>query len=248
MEEEKAVISSEQENQPEQTVAGKILGWIFGIFLSLALFSIPEKESGLVGLWMGLIGILLIPPINTPLRKLFKKTLKEKSKKEYKENQLNILYFGAKFLFFSIFAIILSASMTPSDVENNSIQSQNQSPAIEQKQEAETNQVRESKPKVSFEYRNALASAETYSSTMHMSKKAIYDQLVSEYGEQFPADAAQYAIDNLNADYNENALKSAKSYQELMHMSKKAIYDQLKSEYGDKFTASEAQYAIDNLE
>jgi hypothetical protein len=32
---------------------------------------------------------------------------------------------------------------------------------------------------------------------MDMSSSAIYDQLVSEYGEKFTADEAQYAIDNL---------------------------------------------------
>ena len=45
-----------------------------------------------------------------------------------------------------------------------------------------------------------------------MSKNAVYDQLVSEYGEQFLADAAQYAIDNLEFDWKENALEKAKSY------------------------------------
>lgn len=99
----------------------------------------------------------------------------------------------------------------------------------------------------SMEYKNALAKAETYSEMMHMSKQGIYDQLVSEYGEDFPEDAAQYAIDNLDADYKENALEKAKSYQETMHMSKSAIYDQLISDYGEKFTKDEAQYAIDNL-
>lgn len=44
---------------------------------------------------------------------------------------------------------------------------------------------------------NALAKAKTYSEVMHMSKKGIYDQLVSEYGEGFTAEEAQYAIDNL---------------------------------------------------
>ena len=101
---------------------------------------------------------------------------------------------------------------------------------------------------VPTEYKNALKKAESYSETMHMSKQAIYDQLVSEYGEQFPADAAQYAIDNMEADWNANALAKAKSYQETMNMSKQAIYDQLISEYGEKFTPEEAQYAIDNLE
>ena len=81
-----------------------------------------------------------------------------------------------------------------------------------------------------------------------MSKQAIYDQLTSEYGEQFSEDAAQYAIDNMEADWKANALEKAKDYQENMNMSKNAIYDQLTSEYGEKFTAEEAQYAIDNLE
>lgn len=101
--------------------------------------------------------------------------------------------------------------------------------------------------KPSVEYQNALIKAESYSKTMHMSKKGIYDQLTSEYGEGFPADAAQYAIDNLQADYKANALAKAKSYQENMHMSKNAIYEQLISEYGEQFTKEEAQYAIDHL-
>ena len=100
---------------------------------------------------------------------------------------------------------------------------------------------------VSLEYKNALKQAKSYSDTLHMSKQAIYDQLVSEYGEKFPADAAQYAIDNLNADYKTNALKKAKSYSDTMYMSKQGIYDQLISQYGEKFTEEEAQYAIDNL-
>lgn len=99
----------------------------------------------------------------------------------------------------------------------------------------------------SMEYQNALKKAESYSKLMHMSKQKIYDQLTSEYGEKFPADAAQYAIDNLNVDYKANALEKADSYSKTMHMSKQGIYDQLTSEYGEKFTAEEAQYAVDNL-
>ncbi len=87
----------------------------------------------------------------------------------------------------------------------------------------------------------------SYSSMMHMSKQGIYDQLTSEYGEKFPADAAQYAIDHLDADYKENALEKAKSYYEDMNMSKDAVRNQLISEYGEKFTAEEADYAIANL-
>ncbi|MHC5252144.1 Ltp family lipoprotein [Listeria kieliensis] len=105
----------------------------------------------------------------------------------------------------------------------------------------------ERKARLGVEGENALSKAEQYSDSMKMSKAAIYDQLVSEYGEQFSAEAAQYAVDNLKADYNENALAKAKEYQESMQMSPAAIRDQLTSQYGEKFTASEADYAIKHL-
>ena len=96
--------------------------------------------------------------------------------------------------------------------------------------------------------KNALKKAETYSNMMHMSKNGIYRQLTSEYGEGFSEEEAQYAIDNMNADWNANALEKAKTYQNMMNMSKSAIYKQLVSEYGEDFTEEEAQYAIDNLD
>ena len=97
------------------------------------------------------------------------------------------------------------------------------------------------------EYKSALNKAGTYSEMMHMSKVGIYDQLTSEYGDKFSAEAAQYAVDNVEADWNANALASAKNYSDTMHMSKAGIYDQLTSEYGEKFTPEEAAYAIQNL-
>ncbi|WP_438351060.1 Ltp family lipoprotein [Paenibacillus sp. FA6] len=111
------------------------------------------------------------------------------------------------------------------------------------KKEAEAKE--ESVPR---EHKSALKSAESYAETMHMSKAGIYDQLTSEYGEKFPPEAAQYAIDNIVFDWKENALKQARTYAETMSMSDSAVYDQLISEYGEKFTKEEAQYAIDNLE
>lgn len=100
---------------------------------------------------------------------------------------------------------------------------------------------------VPSDHASALKSAETYSDMMHMSKQAIYDQLTSEY-DQYSEEAAQYAIDNIDADWNENALESAKSYRDTMNMSPDAIHDQLTSEYGGKFTEEEADYAIEHLD
>lgn len=116
-------------------------------------------------------------------------------------------------------------------------------------QSADTNSTQTTNSQdVPQEYKNALAKAESYVSMMAMSKMGVYDQLTSEYGEGFPEDAAQYAIDNLDFDWNEVALEKAKSYYESMNMSKSGVYDQLVSEYGEQFTPQEAQYAIDNLD
>lgn len=100
---------------------------------------------------------------------------------------------------------------------------------------------------VPVEHRSALKKAESYVDLMHMSKQGVYDQLTSDYGEKFSAAAAQYAVDNLKADWNAQALASAKNYQDTMHMSPSAIHDQLTSEYGEKFTVAEADYAIAHL-
>lgn len=116
------------------------------------------------------------------------------------------------------------------------------------KEEAEAKVKAEEEKKIPREYKAALQKAKQYAEIMHMSKEGIYDQLVSEYGEGFPPEAARYAVDNLEWDYKENALKKAQSYAEMMSMSDSAIYDQLISEHGEKFTPEEAQYAIDNLE
>ncbi|MCI8633301.1 MAG: hypothetical protein HFE64_07475 [Lachnospiraceae bacterium] len=103
-------------------------------------------------------------------------------------------------------------------------------------------------PSVPQEYKSALAKAKIYCDNIHMSKAGIYDQLTSEYGENFSAEAAQYAVDHIQADWKQNALKQAKNYSDNLHMSKAGIYDQLTSEYGEQFTPEEAQYAIDNLQ
>ena len=56
------------------------------------------------------------------------------------------------------------------------------------------------------EEKNALKKAETYSNSLHMSKQGIYNQLTSSV-EGFTKEAAQYAIDNIEADWNKNAYK-----------------------------------------
>lgn len=113
---------------------------------------------------------------------------------------------------------------------------------------SEASSAETAEPEVPQEYLNALSQAQSYSDNLHMSRMAIYDQLISEYGGQFPPEAAQYAIDNVEADWEANALEKARSYYETMNMSKEDIRDQLTSAYGERFTADEADYAIEHLD
>ena len=104
------------------------------------------------------------------------------------------------------------------------------------------------KDNIPKEYQAALKKADTYANKMNMSKEGLYEQLTSDAGEKFPKEAAQYAVDNVKADWKKNALAKAKTYQDKMNMSKSSIHDQLVSDAGEKFTEEEAQYAMNNLE
>lgn len=150
---------------------------------------------------------------------------------------------------FWVIVAVLVFFMIPGSDEEDTTEAESAGSEVEESVDAEEAAEPEepAEPEVPREYISALHKAETCSSMMHMSKKGIYEQLTSEYGEQFPAEAAQYAVDNLVADYNLNALEKAKTYRDSMDMSKNAIYDQLISEYGEQFTAEEAQYAVDHL-
>jgi hypothetical protein len=141
------------------------------------------------------------------------------------------IFWGVLVIIIAIAILIPSTPKAPQQVEVNT---QQQADAPIEKS-------------VPTEYISALAKAEMYSSTMHMSKKGLYEQLTSDAGEKFSADAAQYAIKNINADYKNNALKKAEMYQETMHMSPASIRDQLVSDAGEKFTKEEAKYALENL-
>lgn len=125
--------------------------------------------------------------------------------------------------------------------------SEEEAPATEEVQTEEVVE-EEAEPEVSKEFQNALTKAEQYSDTMHMSKAGIFDQLTAEYGEGFSEEAAQYAIDNIDADWNANALAKANEYQDSMAMSPDAVREQLVSDYGEKFTAEEADYAVANMD
>lgn len=131
---------------------------------------------------------------------------------------------------------------------NKSTNSSNSStPTASTTSQTEPAKAETKQPDVPAVYKSALAQASTYANHLHLSKKGLYDQLVSEYGGKFKPEAAQYAIDNVKADWNANALAQAKTYQNDLHLSPASIRDQLVSEHGGQFTAAEADYAIAHL-
>lgn len=138
-----------------------------------------------------------------------------------------------------------SSTTNKAEAANNTAKEDKTKLETEEKAKEEVDKKEESVPR---EHKAALEKAKTYAEVMHMSKAGIYDQLTSEYGENFPKEAAQYAIDNIEFDWKDAALKKAQLYAESMSMSNADIYDQLISEHGEKFTKEEAQYAVDNLE
>ncbi|WOO88424.1 Ltp family lipoprotein [Mollicutes bacterium LVI A0078] len=94
--------------------------------------------------------------------------------------------------------------------------------------------------KANRENEKALKSAESYIKIMAFSEEGLRGQLKFE---GFTAEQIDYALDNLEVDWNEEAVQSATSYSNTLSMSSSAIYDQLLFE---GFTAEQAQYGIDN--
>lgn len=149
--------------------------------------------------------------------------------------------------------LIVIGGMTGGE-KSNSVTPPKQTPvAVEQKQEttkAPAPEVKKEEPKkedVPRQHKNALRSAENYLSMMPFSKEGLYQQLTSEAGDKYPADAARYAVENVKTDWNQNALKAAKNYLQMMPMSDADLHQQLTSDAGDKYTQEQADYAIAHL-
>jgi hypothetical protein len=93
----------------------------------------------------------------------------------------------------------------------------------------------------------ALASAESYLEMSGFSKQGLYEQLSSSAGEGFTAAEAQYAVDHVDADWNQEAVESARSYLEMSPMSRESLIEQLSSDAGEKFTYEQAVYAVNKV-
>ena len=95
---------------------------------------------------------------------------------------------------------------------------------------------------VTQEFKNALETGLRYANGQQLSKDWVYKQLIHD---GFSADAAQYAINNMDdVDWEGLALERAQRYYYSMSLSKETVRKQLIHE---GFTTSQAQYAVDNL-
>jgi len=266
-------MTNEQTTSSKKITVGLILSWIFGVLFVLTgiIFVFSEPIPGIVMLIMGAV---LLPPVNKLVDEkwkfhlsggikivviiigfiIFGSTIDTSETEKQQNNQPQVQQEQEQ-------------SVSNTEQQKDQVRPiEEQSNITDSEKTVETKkteiiptsdekkaEVIEEKPEptkeisVPVEYKSALNKAMMYAKTMHMSKQGVYDQLVSEYGEKFSAEAGQYAIDNMTADWNANALVKAKTYQDTMNMSPVAIHDQLTSEFGEKFTKVEADYAIQHL-
>ncbi|MCX6804707.1 MAG: Ltp family lipoprotein [Patescibacteria group bacterium] len=244
--------SETSQNTPPVATSGTQKDFMAAAMLSLFLgwFGIDRFYLGYVGsgilklitfggcgLWY-LIDLILI--LTGSLKSVDKQDLKDRQKNIKLALIITAVVFGIGLLM----SIVSSATRPPT---TSNTQPQQQVQKTEEAKKDEPKKEEPKQPEVPTEYKSALSKATSYANNQHMSKLAVYDQLTSEYGEKFSAAAAQYAVDNVKADWNANALVKAKSYQSIQNMSPEAIRDQLTSQYGEKFTPAEADYAIQNL-
>ncbi len=94
---------------------------------------------------------------------------------------------------------------------------------------------------------NALRSAEDYLSFKGFSKAGLIEQLSSEYGEGYEKADAEWAVEQLDVNWNEQAVRVAQDYLDMKGFSRSGLIEQLSSEYGEQFTVKQANYAADEV-
>lgn len=94
-------------------------------------------------------------------------------------------------------------------------------------------------PKLSAAEENAVRAAEMYLDTMAFSKSGLFEQLRYE---GYSKRDAEFAVKNVDADWNEQAAKAAQTYLDTMPFSRSSLIEQL--EYSG-FTTPQATYGVD---
>ena len=96
----------------------------------------------------------------------------------------------------------------------------------------------ESEADVPREFQNAVRSANQYLNYTSFSRQGLIDQLLFE---NYSHEAAQFAVDTVDADWNEQAAKKAQEYLDFSSFSQQGLVDQLIFE---GFTPEQAEFGV----
>ena len=151
-----------------------------------------------------------------------------------------------------IFGVIVGIAVGCSDTENTT--TSEVTPSNQKVEASKGNDVIEEQEKkadakeevaeddtVSFEFKQAKEKAKEYMAFQSFSKKGLKEQLEFE---GFSSEAAEWAVENYNADWSSQACAKAREYLEFQSFSEQGLKDQLIFE---GFTEEEAQYAVENV-
>lgn len=102
---------------------------------------------------------------------------------------------------------------------------------------------------VPLEYTDALNQAAAHLADTPTSKQAEYNYLISENGGYYSPEAAQYAVDNVDADWQQNAVDLARMYRDDQGFDADLIYQMLTApDFAlGGFTDAQAQYALETM-
>lgn len=107
--------------------------------------------------------------------------------------------------------------------------------------EEEAERQAEEEQQKATEYANVVKTARNYLDFMAFSRKGLIDQLVYE---GYSQESAEYAVDNIGADWNQQCAKKAKDYLDYMSFSRDGLYQQLAYE---GFTDEQIQYGLSQV-
>ena len=107
--------------------------------------------------------------------------------------------------------------------------------------EEEAKRQAEEEQQKATEYANVVKTARNYLDFIAFSRKGLIDQLVYE---GYSQESAEYAVDNIGADWNQQCAKKAEDYLDYMSFSRDGLYQQLAYE---GFTDEQIQYGLSQV-
>lgn len=137
------------------------------------------------------------------------------------------------------FAAVTSEPVAPASPGTDTGAEQEEAPAAQAEPAPQPEPEPEPEPaveQVPREFQNAVRSANQYLDFTSFSRLGLIDQLMFE---DYSPEAAEYAVDQVGADWNEQAAKKAEEYLDFTSFSRQGLVDQLLFE---KFTPEQAEY------